>query len=74
MSAKILKEPIHTLDIGRELKEFMVVNGYPNLQSLVDLGTYRLQQTKGFTVICFESLMNILDRHGMLSLLEEGDE
>ncbi len=74
MSTAILKEPLENLPISKELKQFMFTNGFANLEELINEGTQKLQRTKGFTIMCFESLLNILDQNNVMHLLSEGDE
>lgn len=74
MSTAILHEPIDKLPISEELRGFMITNHYTNLGELIKEGTPKLQRTKGFTILCFESLLDILDQNDIMHLLSEGDE
>ena len=74
MSNAILTEIPEKLPISEELRNFMITNNYPNLGELIKEGTPKLQRTKGWNVMCFESLLDLLDQYNIMHLLAEGDE
>ncbi len=67
----ILTKPINELPVSEELVRFMIFHGYENLQELIKEKTSKLQRSKGWNVMCFESLLNILDKHNCLDMLSE---
>ncbi len=74
MSTAILNKSIEKLPISKALQEFMYKHQYATLGELVKEGTVKLQRREGFTVLCFENLLDILDQNDIMCLLSEGDE
>ncbi len=71
MPPPILTESIKNISISEAFSAFLIEKEFQNLHEVVILGVSQLQNMPGFTVHFMEELLNILDEHQCLHLLNE---
>lgn len=69
----ILYVPVEELPIIEELTSFMRQMEFKNLKEMLEFTAPDLLKTKGFGYRCLQNLLSLLDEHGCIDLLREGD-
>ena len=69
--APVLYQKPEELPVIKELKDFMIAANYANISELLQFSGYELLAKEGFTHRALMSMMDVLQKNGLLYLFRE---